>query len=247
MRKILPLLTLIVLASCAGAQKDNKITHTQLDGEVDYVALKDLIFAEQTVLEINQIIEDSIKQRDPSWEHFATIEQSIKDDKSAAAIEQSLQALADSSLGSRQKLWLCNQLRALGHKASEEVVYGLILEVPQQNTLEYLAIYDDHGARYINYTGKVGVWEVPEDSAMNELIDKTLDQSKQYLEISNFLLPGRNKNPTYKVRFNFLTNQGIKQTSMTFEELDDPSNQLSNIFLSGAQVLMRIVEEMEKQ
>lgn len=96
------------------------------------------------------------------------------DGRSAIAVFQSV--LGMPQLESRAYLWAHHSLRALGvHAAPEKAkdVLGMVVEVGMQRGLDLIAAYDDHNARYYNFSGAGVVWERP-NSKLDAPIDDLL-------------------------------------------------------------------------
>ena len=54
-----------------------------------------------------------------------------------------------------------NRLRELGQSVPPKKLFGVILEVPQEQGLDVLAAFSEGGVRYINYTGAMAIFEGP--------------------------------------------------------------------------------------
>lgn len=71
-----------------------------------------------------------------------------------------LEALAaDAGQEGRIRYLAYQQLRAAGKAVSAKVLLGVIVEVPLSQGLDTLAAFSEGGVRYINKTGKMGVFE----------------------------------------------------------------------------------------
>ena len=206
-------------------------------------AFIDLLFAEQTIKEVNKI--SSIKSPDPSsvWGKFKIAEKLQSQNKIELAKQVLMEIVSDTSSESRTVLWAWNGLRALGEKPKRTQVFGLVLEVPQKNETEYLAMYSDLRARYINYTGHIDVWEAS-DNEMDKFLNRITAQSQNIVDKS---MPtrGRQKMKTNKVRFSFLTSNGIYQSEETLDNLSQGNTDLGELFLTSTEVLQRLVEQSE--
>jgi hypothetical protein len=85
--------------------------------------------------------------------------------------------LAMPKLETRHKLWTWNALRALGQTPSKKdatAIQGVILEVPTADGMDTLAAYADGSARYMNYSGKLLVWEAYSPDAGGEALWRSL-------------------------------------------------------------------------
>ena len=78
----------------------------------------------------------------------------------------------DPGAGSRKKIATANLLRARGISDTGTELFGVIVEVSMPEGLDVLAVYEDGTARYINYSGKLVVWETvtkDSDKLVNDL------------------------------------------------------------------------------
>jgi hypothetical protein len=199
----------------------------------------DLLFAEQTIKEVNQFSSTQPVDSASVWGKLKQVEALQKEGNVEEAKKILKGIAANGSAESRTKLWAWNGLRAMGVTPTSPVVLGLVLEVPQQGATEYLAMYADQRARYINYTGKVAAWETHE-AEMDQLIDKTIAQSQKFIDKAK-LNSGRAKQQSDKVRFSFLTTAGIFQIEKPIDDLEQDGTGIGDIFKAAAEVLSAIV------
>ena len=77
----------------------------------------------------------------------------------------------------RTRLSAWKELRGLGIEVPEELrrkVLGVVLEVGVNGGMDYLAAYEDHSARYYNFSGKVVLLEA-DDKELGDMIDRLLE------------------------------------------------------------------------
>ena len=122
--------------------------------------IRDFLFGDVPVLEWPR---PASANRDAvPWSWFATAQEAFQRGDSATAVAALQQVLATPELESRHYLQAWHFLRALGvaPAAGEgKQVLGVVLEVAMHGGLDLLAAYADNSARYINYSGKIIVWE----------------------------------------------------------------------------------------
>ncbi len=235
---------ILFLTSCKNKTSDNTTSENNqntgdtLTTEVPQQFI-DLLFGGQTINEMSQLSGEPDGDPNSFWTKIQNTERLVKEDKKIEAIKELRTILSSDNLDSRQILWAWNGLRELGEPTTKPIVLGLVLEVPQQNTTEYLAMYADQTARYINYTGKIAVWETSEAN-MDRLMRDVISKSQDYFDKQN-LKKGRTTVPTDKVRFSFLTTNGIFQTEKPLEELTDQVSDIGDIFSTATEVLTVIV------
>src|SRR4051794_12571897 len=86
----------------------------------------------------------------------------IKEGKRDEAVEILRRITIEPSAASRDYIQAWHFLRELGQTPPQSLakhVYGVVLEVPVSGGRDTLAVYADHQARYLNYSGKLLVWE----------------------------------------------------------------------------------------
>lgn len=122
-----------------------------------------------------------------------------------------------NSNNSQITLWAWNDLRELGDRPKNSELEGIVLEIPPKDSVCYLAIFRDKTVVYIN---QYGIEEKLKtlDSTSTTIINETILKCINYLN-NNKLVEGRNKLKTNKLRFSFLTTDGIFQIEKSYEEL----------------------------
>ena len=92
-----------------------------------------------------------------------------------------LEALAaDTSREGRIRALAYQRLRSAGEKVRGKVLLGVIVEVPLSKGLDTLAAFSEGGVRYINQTGKIGVFEnVP---GLQPLVQNLFKASQQVVD-----------------------------------------------------------------
>ncbi len=156
------------------------------------------------------------------WSSFAAARQHLQAGDLDAARARWREVLARPGLESRHYLQAWAFLRAQGEQPPEaqaRLVHGVVFEVALEEGLDLLAAYDDHTARYYNYSGAGVVWEHP-DPSLDGYIDRLLTDSAEVVRhIGPWLEPRRPAPPTGQVRINFLTPSGLHFGEGTMEAL----------------------------
>ena len=96
------------------------------------------------------------------WRHFREATEALaRGDRSSA--QQSLHAVVNTPrLEGRHYVEAWNGLRVLGVNPPADQakrVCGVVLDVPMHTGLDTLAAYEDGSARYLNYSGRMIVWD----------------------------------------------------------------------------------------
>jgi hypothetical protein len=230
------------LAGCSNNKPEDKKpvaatkNSTKPQAPIEFI---DLLFADQPISEIQLITASNPAIKDSTWIKLNLASNLVASGKKEDA-KKIFQAVTNKkNIDSRKLLWAWNALRELSEAPEQIQVLGLIVEVPQQGTVEYLAIYADRSARYINYTGKIAVWEKHEEK-MDRLIKSTLQESQSFM--GKYKIPvGRNKKASESIRFSFLTNNGIYQAEENPASQSDQQNDILSLFEKGSQILKEIV------
>ncbi len=115
----------------------------------------------------------------------------------------------DESLDSRIKLLAFDTLRKHDQPIEEKELLGVIVEVGLEEGLDVLAAYQDGSARYINYTGKMILWDVP-DKGSAEIIAQLFMASLNIVHrIGPWTEPRRTHPSKGTVRISFLVSDGL--------------------------------------
>jgi hypothetical protein len=141
---------------------------------------------------------------------------------------------------SRQRILAYNKLKLMDIKPDKKELLGIIIEVSLETGIDVLAIYQDNTARYINYSGKIIIWENVNDRRINNIITKLIQKGEQViLKIGSW---DKNRlEPPKKgdVRLTFLASDGLYFGQGTFDLLwEDP---LGGYILKNSLELMKIL------
>lgn len=130
----------------------------------------------------------------------------------AGAIDRWLGITLQEGLESRHYLQAWTFLRGHHQQPPAEVakhVQGVVVEVGMAGGLDVLAAYQDHSARYINYSGAGVVWDRPSDS-LDAVIDRVLARGSAIAaKIGPWDKPRPGPPPADRVRLSMLTPSGI--------------------------------------
>ncbi len=203
------------------------------------------LFTEHSIEQIVHLAPDGGNDPNSFGGKFLAVQKLVKEKKADEAKRMLRRIAANNEGEARATLWAWNGLRELGEMPATPKVLGLVLEVPMPGGTEYLAVYADKRARYINYTGAIAVWETTEKK-MDKVIGGIISKSQQ-LVANEKLDKGRSSSPTDKVRFNFLTTAGILRTEESINNLMPKQSSYSDIFQSATEALVLIVEASEKK
>jgi hypothetical protein len=115
----------------------------------------------------------------------------------------------DEAVESRIRALAFNWLRRHGQAVPAKTLLGTIVEVPLQGGLDTLAAFGDGGVRYINQSGKIGVFDGGV-AALQPTIDALLAASRVLVgKIGPWEKPRLNPPKAGNVRLTFLVSDGL--------------------------------------
>ncbi len=118
------------------------------------------------------------------WSNFDEARQAIKAGDRLEAIGALKEITQAAGLESRILLQAWHTLRSLGEQPPEALagkILGAVVEYQMPGSLDIVAGYADHTARYWNTAGAGVVWERPDDS-LDPFIDRLLAAGQQALD-----------------------------------------------------------------
>jgi hypothetical protein len=129
---------------------------------------------------------------------------------SEAPVVSDLQKIImDTLLESRLRLLACYLLKKLGQLPKEKILLGVIVEIGMEEGLDVLAAYRDGSARYINFTGRLLIWDTSD--LQSALITKSIfDASEKIVaQIGPWNQPRRACPSAGNLRISFLVSDGL--------------------------------------
>ena len=166
----------------------------------------------------------------------------------AAAREVVRQIVKMPDIDTRVCLQAYHTLRELGDHAPpgrEKEVLGVVVEIGMPKGLDLVAAYQDHRARYFNYSGAGVLWERRDDS-LDGLIDELLQAGTVVAQAIGPWTKAKPPEPKNGyARINLLTPSGIHLGNGPVEALNqDP---MGGPILSAAFGLMKRLVELTKR
>jgi hypothetical protein len=124
-------------------------------------------------------------------------------------IEELTHVLHDSELETRPKILAARLLEENAVVEPSRRLMGVVVEAGLEDGLDVLAAYEDGTARYINFSGKVVVWDtqtVESEAVINELFDAG---TAVVNNIGAWDGPRRPAPASGNIRLNFLVSDGL--------------------------------------
>jgi hypothetical protein len=120
-----------------------------------------------------------------------------------------LKVAAGHATETRTRILAYNRLLSMGHKSDKKELLGVIVEVGLDEGLDVVASYQDGTARYINYSGKLVVWETT-TAASAKLTKELFSRSEPILaKIGPWNQPRRLHPAKGNARITFLVSDGL--------------------------------------
>ncbi len=115
----------------------------------------------------------------------------------------------DDEVETRPRILAANLLRTLGKPLDDKQVFAVLVEVGLDEGLDTLAAYEDGTARYINYTGKMIVWETRTIESDGLIVDLFAAARNVVSQIGPWEEPRLNRPRVGNVRLSFLVSDGL--------------------------------------
>lgn len=122
-----------------------------------------------------------------------------------------IRALAeDEKLESRVRLFAYRKLTERGITGLGQELLGVVVEIGLPGGLDVLACYQDHTARYINYSRKLIIWETPDHAEVREFNTELFEHSRHIIsQIGPWEEERRSPPPQGMLRISFLVADGL--------------------------------------
>ncbi len=115
----------------------------------------------------------------------------------------------DDNTESRIKLLAYDTMRRYEFPIEEKELLGVIVEIGLEEGLDVLASYQDGTARYINYTGKMILWDVTDQTSEEITAQLFRDSLNIVHRIGPWTKPRKSHPVKGNVRISFLVSDGL--------------------------------------
>jgi hypothetical protein len=186
---------------------------------------------------------------DDVWSHFAAAQRALREDDKIGAIREIRQVEEMEGLEARLHLQAWHCLRTLGEVPPERIardVKGVVVEYALRGSVDLVAAYAGHTARYWNFRAGTGImWDVPGDTEMASLIDALLRAGEAIVSNTGPWDGARPPVPWRgRARINVLTLGGLHFGEDEFDEL--AKHPLGGPAINAALALMLALMEKNK-
>ena len=138
---------------------------------------------------------------------------------SEASNEAFLSVIEDKEVETRPKLLASNVLLSRGKALPGRRIFGVVVEVGMEEGLDVLAAYEDGTARYLNYSGKLIVWDAATRESNELVVDLFLAARKVVDKIGPWEKQRLPPPVEGKARITFLVSNGLYFGEAPFETL----------------------------
>lgn len=146
------------------------------------------------------------------WRAFAAVRETLAAGRIEDAVDALRQLVRVPGMESRHYLQAWHVLRAHGVQPGADAakqVYGVVIELPVATGHDVLAVYADHSARYLNYSGAAVIWDA-RDPEIDAAIDALLQVAAAVTDVVGPWQEPRLPPPADGVvRFSMLTPSGL--------------------------------------
>lgn len=156
------------------------------------------------------------------------------------------EVLYDETLETRPKILAARLLAENGVVEPVRRVMGVVVEAGLPDGLDVLAAYEDGSARYINFSGKIVIWDTP-TAESEDLITALFDAGTAVVNnIGPWEGPRRPPPASGTIRLNFLVSDGLYFGEGPFDVLQtDPMG--GPVIAAAVQLMRYLIQEAGKE
>jgi hypothetical protein len=233
---------------CAQEKKPQTANMNAVNTQPDQMRVdefKNLLFADQTLEELTSCFKlEKVPAEEDIPHYFALALDNTRKSKWEEAKKNLKYVLNIPKTETRWRLWAWKALRQLGENPAPKEgseVRGVVIEFPIQSGYDTLAVYSDGSLCYINYTGKIAIWDVSEDSRFDSQIKNILESANSFLSRKTSVLEKHKAVKTGFVQISILTFGGIYQVEARKDEIDE-KHPFDTFIESGGRILLGLTE-----
>lgn len=202
--------------------------------------LRNLIFGD---VPLDEWVPQADGEPGAPWSSFERARQLVHAGRQDEAVTIWRQVADTEGLETRHTLQAWHFLRQAGQQPPADrasSVLGAVAEMPMREAHDVLAAYRDGRARYLNYSGRVVIWEDTSDADAGAAIAKWLASAQVIAGvIGTWDKPARPSLPAGHMRLTALTPSGLRFGQGPAADLGREA--LAGTFISDATGLMRLL------
>ena len=249
LKSLITIVVLLLVFAACGMSQNTHISSTNMKKEnvdINIESFKDLFFADQTLEEFASGFQvQTVPAKNDFTHYFALALENTRKGKTDEAAKNLKYVLSMPNIETRVQLWAWKTLRQFGEKPAEidaSEVRGVVIEVPVETGYDTLAVYPDGTLRYINYTGKIAVWDAPDDR-FNAQIKNILESAKTFVSKTPVLEKHKPVTPGF-VQISILTFKGIYQIEAKAKEINQTSS-FYPFLQEGGKIIFGLTEAVQ--
>lgn len=181
------------------------------------------------------------------WYHIVAAYSRSKAGRMLEAKQELRRLLEYTEIESRLRIWAWNKLRQWSVEPEPEIadqVYGVVLEVGVPDGVELVAAYEDGSSRYINKSGTMIVWDLPDDK--NTVLAQKITATAQTLINHLPLVEAPNLSTAGgQVQMSALTAGGLRALTLPMSELRRTAAPLAPLFNASTELLVSLIKTVE--
>jgi len=204
-----------------------------------------LLFADQSLTDLLAGVagydEEGVSRE--LWMRLKEAERCLREDRKGEGAAVLTELVSAKSIETRVLLWSWRALRQIGVQPNIELaskIQGVVLQVPMPGGADVLAAYDDGTARYLNFTGKVLSWNIP-DHSIHGIIRALLVQAQKLDSTAKSRLDAHSAGTPIKV--SILTVGGNHEVEIPCDSVGNGS--IEQLLSIGAELITRLKNRSE--
>ncbi len=210
----------------------------------DVVRFTELLFANQSLDELlASANRDELSLQEDLWKRLAEAAECMRRNERTRAIELLVAVVSNQASPTRVLLWSWAALRCLGVQPNCEeadAIKGAVIQVPIGKGTDVLAVYADGTARYINHSGKIIVWDLP-DTHIGKLIRTVLAESSSLVANKTTVTADDARDDV--VRVTVLTLKGNRSVGIGMQSIR--SSTIDRVLRTGAVLMSDLIARTE--
>ena len=204
-------------------------------------AFRDLVYADQGMTWISSTAMGTGPQAQQApWPLFRKAAEHVRAHDTTLAVQELKTLLARPDVGTRARLIAWNCLQGLGQRpeaALKDQVQGIVIEVPDADGPDVLAVYADGSARYISPDGKTITWD-GQPGPVTDRVQQMIADAQKVVGTVNPI----DKRPILKtkVRITLLTFSIMRSAEQDATVLRSGRSPLSPVFTTAASTIVAL-------